>query len=185
MKTERKFAEVLKNLMSEIPLDDISVSLLAKKCKVNRQTFYYHFHDIYDLLMVVFLNEKIMNLSDAKDFKKLIEKLFQYYLTNKKFIDATLDSAGKDLFEEFIFNNCYQHFMKFLITLDTNKLTTLLERKQIARFYAFSVSNTFIYYLTNHKNKKIEALMENFNFLEEDFLSLAIKETLKNRKKSV
>jgi AcrR family transcriptional regulator len=56
MKTEYRFAEALKEMMSEVSLDSISVTSLCKKCKVNRQTFYYHFHDIYDLLALVFLN---------------------------------------------------------------------------------------------------------------------------------
>lgn len=181
MKTERRFAEELKVMMSEMPLENISVSLLAKKCKVNRQTFYYHFHDIYDLLMVVFLNEKIPFINEAKNFNSLLEKLFQYYLVNKSFLDATIESAGKDLFKEFVFNNCYQCLMKFLVLLDTNKQTTLLERKQIARFYAFSISSTFIYYLSNHKTKKIESLKGNFAFLKDNFLKEAIDVVIKRR----
>ena len=31
-------------------LDDITVKELVEECEVNRQTFYYHFQDIYDLL---------------------------------------------------------------------------------------------------------------------------------------
>ena len=35
MKTEYKLAEELKIMMSEMSLDDISVSLLTKRCKIN------------------------------------------------------------------------------------------------------------------------------------------------------
>ena len=62
MKTEHRLAEALKSMMSQLPLEEISVAALARRCKVNRQTFYYHFHDIYDLLALVFLNEKISGI---------------------------------------------------------------------------------------------------------------------------
>ena len=69
MKTEYRLAEALKNMMSEVPLDSISVTSLVKRCHVNRQTFYYHFHDIYDLLTLVFLNESIPHAEESKTIK--------------------------------------------------------------------------------------------------------------------
>ena len=83
MKTEYRFAEALKEMMSEVSLDSISVTSLCKKCKVNRQTFYYHFHDIYDLLALVFLNEEIPGLSDANNVKDMLSKIYNYYSKNQ------------------------------------------------------------------------------------------------------
>ena len=62
MKTQRRLAETLKDMMATTPIDNISVTTLSKKCGINRQTFYYHFHDVYDLLTLVFLNEKVEKL---------------------------------------------------------------------------------------------------------------------------
>ena len=56
MKTEHALARTLKEMMSSQPLDDISVLEISKKCGVSRKTFYYHYHDIYDLLTQVFLD---------------------------------------------------------------------------------------------------------------------------------
>ena len=72
MKTEYRLAEALKNMMSEVSLDSISVTTLTKKCKVNRQTFYYHFHDIYDLLTLIFLNEEIEDIETARNIKEML-----------------------------------------------------------------------------------------------------------------
>ena len=70
MKTEYRLAEALKNMMSEVPLDSISVTSLTRRCHVNRQTFYYHFHDIYDLLTLVFLDEKVPHVEEAKNIEE-------------------------------------------------------------------------------------------------------------------
>ena len=123
MKTEYRLAEALKNMMAEVPLDSISVTSLTKKCRVNRQTFYYHFHDIYDLLTLVFLNEEIPEIDNTNNVKELMNIIFKYYLKNKGFIDATLNSAGKELFEEFCYNACYKTFLRFVnSTSDSKKL---------------------------------------------------------------
>lgn len=47
--TKRALAESLKKLLSKKNLDKITVKDIITDCGVNRQTFYYHFHDIYAL----------------------------------------------------------------------------------------------------------------------------------------
>lgn len=170
MKTEHQFAQVLKKMMESMPLDEISVTTLSKKCGVSRKTFYYHFRDVYDLLTLVFLDEKITtNIENIKTNKDLLEVIYNYYSKNSKFIDATLDSAGKDLFNEFVFNFCYQVIMtNFLFDLKTTKKLTINQRKNIARFYSFAYSNTISYYLTTHKFKTFENLLSCFVFLDDD-----------------
>ena len=164
MKTEYRFAEALKNMMSEVPLDSISVTSLCKKCHVNRQTFYYHFHDIYDLLTLVFLNEESPHAGEAKNVKELLKYIYAYYTKNKAFIDATLSSAGKELFEEFLHNVCYKMFLQFVIKIPDSKRLHSNDRKAIARFYAEAYSHSIIYYLANYKAKSLEGLMNCFLF---------------------
>lgn len=48
--TQQLLAETLKALMREKKLDSITVQELVDRAKVNRKTFYYHFHGISDLV---------------------------------------------------------------------------------------------------------------------------------------
>ena len=48
--TKLALANALKKLLQKKFLDDITVKELVEECEVNRQTFYYHFQDIYDLV---------------------------------------------------------------------------------------------------------------------------------------
>ena len=47
--TKIAIAFAFKELLLEKPLDKITVNDIAEKCEMNRQTFYYHFHDILEL----------------------------------------------------------------------------------------------------------------------------------------
>ena len=49
--TKKKLSAILKEEMKHKPFEKITVSELIEKCEINRKTFYYHFNDIYDLLL--------------------------------------------------------------------------------------------------------------------------------------
>ena len=52
--TKEALAAAMKKLLATKPVDKITVKDLVEECGVNRQTFYYHFDDVYDLLEWVF-----------------------------------------------------------------------------------------------------------------------------------
>ncbi|HCY78991.1 MAG TPA: dihydroxyacetone kinase transcriptional activator DhaS, partial [Clostridiales bacterium] len=52
--TKEALGNALKKMLSVKPIDKITVKDLVEECGVNRQTFYYHFDDVYDLLEWVF-----------------------------------------------------------------------------------------------------------------------------------
>ncbi len=183
MKTEHELALTLKTMMSEMPLDEISVTSLTKRCKINRKTFYYHFHDIYDLLTQVFLDERIQKTENAKDINQLLKVIFDYYLKNNKFIDATLNSAGKELVQEFFYNICYTNFLRFINSMSDGKKLHINDRKYIARFFAFGYSNSIIYYLSTYKNKTLAGLLNCFSFQNKNVLEESVANLLKERAK--
>ena len=178
MKTEHRLAEALKEMMSEMPLDEISVTLLVKKCRVNRQTFYYHFHDIYDLLTLVFLDEKIPDIENVDSIDSMIKCIFSYYQKNSQFINATTNSAAKDLFEEFIYNATYKTILKIINEQPDSKKLHHNDRKAIARFYSQAYSRSIVYYLSTYKNRTLAGLFSCFAFESEDNFKQAIDRML-------
>jgi AcrR family transcriptional regulator len=181
VKTEHRLAEALKSMMSELPLEEISVAALARRCKVHRQTFYYHFNDIYDLLALVFLNEKIPGIDETRNSTEMVTAIYNYYEKNQAFIEGTLNSAGKDLFQEFVYNICYKSFMKFINNLSESKRIALNEKKNIVRFRAFAYSNSIVYYLSTHKNKSLANMLACFSFENDENMRKEILDLLDYR----
>ena len=52
--TKEALGAALKQMLVVKPIEKITVKDLVEICGVNRQTFYYHFDDVYDLLEWVF-----------------------------------------------------------------------------------------------------------------------------------
>lgn len=55
--TKRALASSFKELLAQKPFNKITISDITEHCGVNRMTFYYHFHDIYDLARWAFQEE--------------------------------------------------------------------------------------------------------------------------------
>ena len=180
MKTEHALALGLKKMMSHQPIDSISVLELSNKCGVSRKTFYYHYHDIYDLLTQIFLEEKIQGASSAENFQALITCVFNYYKANEPFVNATLNSAGKDLFSEFIYNTFYTSSLRFINLIDVNKRLTPAYKKSIARFYAYGYGHSTVYYLSNYRHKTLQGLLSSFNFIDAKNFEKNVQKAIKN-----
>ena len=52
--TKDVISQSFKNLMEKKSFDKITISDISDEAKINRQTFYYHFHDKYELLNTIF-----------------------------------------------------------------------------------------------------------------------------------
>ena len=87
--TKRALAASLMKLLKERSLDNITVKDIVEDCEVNRQTFYYHFQDIYDLLFWVFesqADEVIGGKRDTETWPEGFLRVFQYAQENRGMI---------------------------------------------------------------------------------------------------
>lgn len=106
--TKQLLSNSLKKLLTKKTLDKITVTELAEDCKVNRQTFYYNFQDIYDLLDWTLEQERQQLLSSdafGEDTLKNWDNLLAYLKANKTFILNTYHSLAHPLLEKTLKND--------------------------------------------------------------------------------
>ena len=94
--TKRALANSLKKLLSKKTLDKITVKEITDDCGVNRQTFYYHFQDIYDLMEWIFEDElkTLEEVKDDVDWKESVHLIFYSLLNNRAFIINAYNSIS-------------------------------------------------------------------------------------------
>ena len=86
--TKEALAAALKQMMTVKPMDKITIKDLVEICGVNRQTFYYHFDDVYDLLEWVFEEDANRVLPREVVYEHWREDVFifmQYLQDNSSF----------------------------------------------------------------------------------------------------
>lgn len=158
MKTKYRLAAALKSLMKTTPLDLISVKTLTEKCELNRQAFYYHFRNLYDLLMWIFLNEKI--ITEVENVNEALDVLITYLEEEHLFIENALNSAAKDLVMEFLFNKIYNMNLVLLKNDSNDAMQT--KAQYYARFLAGGLSNIIIAYIHEELDLTLDEILATY-----------------------
>ena len=109
--TKYKLSSTLKKLLLKKDIEKITIGEIAQEASVNRQTFYYHFKDIYDLVEWIYMNEiiKELKIDVFNDWEKSCDFTLNYILKNKNFISKTYKISSLD---NFIYNQIYDQIFK-------------------------------------------------------------------------
>lgn len=105
LSTKEALADSLLKLLSKRSFDKITVKDIVEDCGVNRQTFYYHFHDIYDLVEWIFQDAAARvaqkNL-DYDDWTAGLEILMQFLQDNRMLILNAYNSINHEAVANYI-----------------------------------------------------------------------------------
>lgn len=93
-RTKQKLSEALIVRLREKPLSRIRVHELTDYCDLNRQTFYYHFPDIYALFswsIPHMLDQLALQLPRSAAWQQQLQCLLEYAAENRSFFLEALD----------------------------------------------------------------------------------------------
>jgi len=110
LQTKKRLSASLKKYMQKKPLSRITINDLILDCDLNRNTFYYHFQDIYallkwtleqDAIAVVKSIDVLANMNEAIDF------ILQYVDENRHIISCVYDSFGANQLHRFFYTDMH------------------------------------------------------------------------------
>ena len=156
MKTEQKFQEGLRTLLKTKPLDEINVIMLCDFVKSNRQTFYYHFRDISDVVDSTFLKAKVGYGKKFLDYEPILKEMISYISENYHYISAVNNSYASDKLYSFFFSYFYL------------RIGNLLKNhrffgQDITRYMSVLSAQELIFWISNKRNEKNALLIKRLN----------------------
>ncbi len=158
--TKKALSHILKLLMESNELDKIRVNQITEITGVSRNTFYYHFLDINDLLGWTYDNEVVASLkpyTQLDSWQVGLMKVLNYIEENRVFCMNTFHSLSRDHLESFLFGITYEMLLTMMKTTDDGKRLTDSLRQEIADFYGRAMVAQVIHWLlTNLKEPKVE-----------------------------
>lgn len=107
--TEKAIKDAFWKLLSEQPLNQISVRAIAEECGINRNSFYYHFQDIPSLIEQIItetadaLIEKYPSISSVE---QAVEVALKFTLDNKKAVLHICNSVNRNIYEQYLMKIC-------------------------------------------------------------------------------
>ncbi|MEG6567912.1 dihydroxyacetone kinase transcriptional activator DhaS [Thermoanaerobacterium saccharolyticum] len=172
--TKKAMADALKELMKTKPLNKISVQDIVNKCGLNRQTFYYHFHDIFELLEWIYKKEAIEKISQYKNYEHWTEgfyQVFKYIEDNKLFCMNTLNSLGREHLENYLYSVTYDLVIGVVYEISRNMKVKEKHKEFIANFYTLAFIGLIIQWMKKGMKEEPEKLIKDLiELIEGNFM---------------
>lgn len=176
--TRNALKQTLAKMLESQSLSKITIQQLVDKCGVGRNTFYYHYQDIYMLLDDLLEDQKKIMIEKMKqyDTDEIFLKVFEYIIKNQNIIYHIQNSIDTRIIEKYLNEIfewiCYQYIDRNMkdITIDDNEL------KFVVDFTSYAFTGMIINWFTNDFSKEI--LKDNFDNIKKYFNGDILKKIL-------
>lgn len=140
--TKQAIISAFIELLNTHPLDQITVTDIAKKCGISRRTYYHYYQDIYQLPEEIFLAETTKILKDKTDFRSWEEwfiKMMEFAFQNKRAISHLYHSVRREYLERYIFSVADRTLTDYISKLAEGCGCDQADVDMLAAFYTSAV----------------------------------------------
>lgn len=175
VKTEYKIKETFISLLDKYDLDDIDVQKICSTLKIQRQTFYYHFKNIYDLIFSIYCDKRINKPLD-NNLNSIIYNIFDFLYLNQSFNILIAKSNASDVLLDFISSYISLYLFKILDRYNLG----LNDKKEINKFFCNAISVQILYFFSINEYSIKEGCNKMQYFFNDDILKLVIRKYQNN-----
>ena len=176
--TKQALAGALKSMLQTKPLDKITVKDLVETCDVNRQTFYYHFQDIYDLLGWIYKTEALASIKNNRSYATWQQGLliiFEYVQENRELCINTYRSLAREHLEQFLSEVLYQLLGDVVDEIVGSGPISDDSKDFIIKFYSYAFSGTLLEWIKTGMKTPAVKMVDNISRVMEGNIKSAIK----------
>lgn len=139
--TKQAIMKCLMDMLKIQSVEKITVKDICETCEINRNTFYYYFSDIYDVLDSVFAEETktLLELEDNLTFYETYKKAAAIIIEYRKAVIHIYNSKNKQIvvrYLEKVSNILVRHFVENSVR-DCN--VTDGDIRYITSFYSYAI----------------------------------------------
>lgn len=180
--TRKAIMESLIKLLNEKTLDKITVKDIVEDCGINRNTFYYHFQDIHELVIEL-LNRETENVLLKNIMENSWEDSFitaaKFALENKKAIYHIYNSVSREDLERYL-NTIAKDVMSRFITKNADSLEIdEIDKDLIVNFYKSALVGMVMDWISSGMKGDPEQLIHRLGYLHEGSIIYSLKRAAK------
>ena len=166
--TKESLGAALKQMLTVKPIDKITVKDLVEICGVNRQTFYYHFQDIYDLLDKWLDRKKNQFFAMTQltgSWTDRLKVLLHAMQENPKLVYHVSDSITRERLERYVFTSIESQFYDLIGEKTAAMEITDETRKMMTSFFCCSLLGYVMKFLWVNMNVDIDASVDDLSII--------------------
>ncbi len=160
--TKQALIASFKKLLETEPFNKITISDITNDCGLSRQTFYYHFRDIFDMIRWIYNSESLNEIGGRGGYgtwQDKIRELFDYTLNNKSLILGTFNSK------------CRNDLVGYYMDVSIRKISDIVEMKSdgdiaekdkkfIASVYAYAFVGIMMDWISDEMKESSEEMVD-------------------------
>ncbi|MGG6309453.1 TetR/AcrR family transcriptional regulator C-terminal domain-containing protein [Paenibacillus macerans] len=176
--TKKALAASLKNMMTHVPLNKITVKHIVDECGLNRQTFYYHFQDIYELLGWIYQTEAVDAIAGERSYRTWTSgfyKIFKYIEDNRAFCLNTLNSLARNHLDSYLYTVTNQLVMGVVEEVSDGMEVAEADKRFLANFYTLAFAGLVIQWMRDGMKERPEVIIEKLSELAEGHFERALQ----------
>ena len=107
--TRRMIMESLLKLLDERPLSKVSIKDIVEDCGINRNTFYYHFADLPDLVEAIMRDEVdriLEGYHGVSSLEECIGAAMKLTADHRRAVMHIYNSANREIYERYMMEIC-------------------------------------------------------------------------------
>lgn len=134
-------------LLNKKSLHNITVTEIAKQCKIERKTFYYHYENLPQLVKEIFdeeLEDVIKEFNETLSWEESFISAEKFILDNKKVVKHMYESDYKIELEKYIFSISGEIMRKYVRRVAKDTKAQEIDIKLIAYFYQCALSLSLV-----------------------------------------
>lgn len=170
--TQNLILKTFGSMLERMPLEKITVTALIKECNISRNTFYYHYKDIYALL-----NDAVFTfLSQYKDavkddnWQESLKALLYACRDNKRKFYHVYNSLSRDHLDRLIFGRADSFIASYIHRMADPKKVAPERLEVIIDIVTYAVYGFMMRFFWNNMKDDIEENVDKIGAVFEEML---------------
>lgn len=175
--TKMNLGIALKKLLKEKPLEKIRIHDLTKLAGINRQSFYYHYADIYALVGDVIRSaifETVGEHCTMDTWEEGMLAMYQRTLEEKEFVVAIYNAIPKERIQLFLEDVLTTYMIYALKDTAGGQLLSEEDRDIFIRFITYGFTGTYLQWIQTGMRADPSVIISRVSVLTKEGLSSAI-----------
>ena len=175
--TKMNLGIALKKLLKEKPLEKIRIHDLTKLAGINRQSFYFHYADIYELVGDVIrtaIFETVGEHCTMDTWEEGMLAMYQRTLEEKEFVVAVYNAIPKERIQLFLEDVLTTYMIYALKDTAGGQLLSEEDRDIFIRFITYGFTGTYLQWIQTGMRADPSVIISRVSVLTKEGLSSAI-----------
>jgi AcrR family transcriptional regulator len=161
--TEKLITNAIMDLLRERPYNKITVTDIVKRCDINRNTFYYHYADIPDLIQHLLRDRTRQLCHTERHFRRPLTFVFYLVLVAdkyKKILNNLYHSEMQPYLEDVMMTVCAHFANRYIHQSMQEAPLSREDSKLLIRYWSAIINGMFSDWLKHNMNYELPKVVK-------------------------